>query len=212
MEVDNDALYDVMESHRTALDVPRHLDLDYSYVEGADQFWQCISGREYCVADPSPVPSIGQIIRDLMPKELLGSKPSTFDFSHKVRNDPLEPLPYDAVYNVFEYLDINDALSLRQASWHVFAWTRRDVNRFGKQMIRLHLSPWFWEMDDVLSCVNDPTFDFTRFFLWLEAVTEPKKGLKGPFLGIANRWRIYDTCQQLVLDYHALANMLKACR
>ncbi|KAF3035100.1 hypothetical protein E8E12_003677 [Didymella heteroderae] len=200
-EINKDVLYDVMELHRSPSDMLRHLDLDYAHLEGAEQFWQCFSGLEYCVADPSPVSSMSQIIRDSMPRELLSTKRSTFNLAHKVCIDPLDTLPYDIVHNIFEYLDINDTLALRQASWHVFDWTRGDTTRFGKQMIRLHLSPWFWEVDDVVSSIDDPAFDFTRFFLWLEAATEPKFGMTGTFMGIANRWRIWDTCQQLRCDY-----------
>lgn len=42
---------------------------------------------------------------------------------------------------------------------------------------------------------------YLDFFLWLEAVTEAKMGIKGPVLGIANRRRIWSACQQLVCDY-----------
>lgn len=202
-EVDKDILYDVMESHRTE-DTLSCLALDYGYLEGANQFWQCIPGLEYSVADPSPVPDMSQVIHDSMPKDVSGSKLRMFDPSHKVRSDALEILPYDVIHKIFEYLDVNDTLALRQASWHVFDWTRRDPTTFGKQMIRLHLSPWFWEVDEFVSAIGDPSFNFARFFLWLEAVTEPKTGMKGPFLGIANRWRIWDTCQQLVHDYRSL--------
>ncbi|KAF3051320.1 hypothetical protein E8E11_006353 [Didymella keratinophila] len=200
-EVDKDVLFDVMELQRSLSDTVRHLGLDYTNFEGAEQFWQCYSGLEYCVADPSPASGLFKAIQDAMPEEILSSRPTTFDFARKVRNDPLDTLPYAVIHNIFEYLDINDALALRQASWHVFQWTRGDTTIFGKQMIRLHLSPWFWEVDDFVSSIDDPAFDFTRFFLWLEAVTEPKVGMSGPFLGVANRWRIWDTCQRLVLEY-----------
>jgi hypothetical protein len=205
-KIENDVLYDVMESHRSASDSVRYLDLDYTHLEGAEQFWQCYSSLEYCVADPSPTSGLVKIVQDSMPMELLSSRPSAFDFLHKVRHDPLDMLPFAVIHNIFEHIDINDALALRQASWHVFQWTRSDTIGFGKQMIRLHLSPWFWEVDDFVSSIDDPAFDFTRFFLWLEAVTEPKVGMEGPFLGIANRWRIWDTCRQLVLDYHTTTN------
>lgn len=200
-EIDKDVLYDVMESHRSTSDSHRRLDLNYTYLEGAEQYWQCHSGLEYCVADPSLSSNMAQIIRASMPEGLLSCKLPAFDFSCKVRSDSLDTLPHDVVYNIMEYLDINDTLSLRQASWRVFDWTRGDTTRFGKQMIRLHLSPWLWEVDHFVSSIDGPSFDLARFFLWLEAVTEPKFGMSGPFLGVANRWRIWDTCQQLVLDY-----------
>lgn len=174
---------------------------DYTYLEGAEQCWQCHSGLEYCVADPSPSSSITQIIQASIAGGLLSKKLPAFDFSHQVRSDPLQILPYAVIYNIIEYLDINDTLALRQASWYVFDWTRSDTAIFGKQMVRLHLSPWLWEVDDFVSSIHDPALDLTRLFSWLEAVTEPKFGMSGPFLGVANRWRIWDTCQQLVLDY-----------
>lgn len=92
-EVGRDILYDIIESYRSVSDTARCLGLNYTHMDGAEQFWQCHPGLEYCVADPSPASSLGTIVRDSMPKEFLGNKASVFDFSHKVRNDPLDNLP-----------------------------------------------------------------------------------------------------------------------
>lgn len=68
--------------------------------------------------------------------------------------------------------------------------------------MRLHLSPWFWEVNDLLSNTTFPeTFNFKGAFLWLDDITTPRFGMDGPMMGIANRRRIWQVCQQLTPQY-----------
>lgn len=49
--------------------------------------------------------------------------------------------------------------------------------------------------------VDDETTDYKGLFLWLEKYTKPRKGLEGPFMGIANRRRIWGVCEQYAALY-----------
>lgn len=201
-QVDNDMLYDILESHRSS-EVAQTLDLNYGLIEHPKQFWECKPGFEYCVADPSPVPEFWQVCCQEMPPIIFGGRSTGPDLSHKIQTDPFDRLPTDIIQNIIEQSDLNDTLALREASWYVHAWTKRHHKQFGLQMIRLHLSPWLWEMDDLLSSAtsSECNVDFTKLFFWIESITEPRFGMRGTFMGMANRWRIWDACQQMLYDY-----------
>lgn len=141
---------------------------------------------------------------NLLPTALLHTK-SLADLSHKVRRDPLDILPFDVLYGIFQYLSVQDVLKLRQASWHVSRLT--SDRSFWRQMTRTHLSPWFWELNDTAAYEKlQPEFDYKGMFLWLNATTKFKCGMKGPFMGIANRRRIWNVCEQLAPVYNLKTN------
>lgn len=66
-------------------------------------------------------------------------------------------------------------------------------------MIEYHLMPWFWEISNLISDQN--FLDYKGVFVWLEKVTRPRKGVKGPWMGVANRRRIWKVCGLLEEDY-----------
>ena len=144
---------------------------------------------------------LGNTVLKTLPEALRKERPTHLDLSQRVRRDLFATLPDNVLPNIIEHLELNDTLVLREASWHVLNWSQCNVRMFGMQMIRLHLLPWFWEMEDFVASISDPDFDWLRCFLWLEAVTEPKMNMSGPFIGVANRYRIWDACQQLLYDY-----------
>ena len=84
-----------------------------------------------------------------------------------------------------------------QASQHVCTITREP--QYWAGMIQYHLAPWFWELGDLVAEQN--FVDYKGLFLWLEAVTRPRKGVSGPWMGLANRRRIWGVCGQLADAY-----------
>lgn len=87
-----------------------------------------------------------------------------------------------------------------RASYHVHTATAEP--QFWIRMIRTHLAPWFWEIDDLVTERDFiPALDYKSLFLWLDKVTTPKYGLEGPFMGVANRRRIWGVCGQLAPAY-----------
>lgn len=198
-EVDKDVLYAVMNQSIGSLD--RNLNLDYGGIHGPDQFWENDPGDEWSVMDPGPRPGIEEVVESMLPAQLFGTIPMALDLSHKVHSDPLTTLPYDVLHGIFANLSLKDTLSLIKASWHVLESTRDPA--FWRLMIRLHIAPFFWELEDLLSKSDFPsTFDWRGMFQWLNEITRGKFGMEGQLRGIANRRRIWNVCQQLHRMYY----------
>ncbi|KAF3050559.1 hypothetical protein E8E11_004382 [Didymella keratinophila] len=168
------------------------LTVDYGDEDLGEQFWSNRPGDEYIVTCPADADfELREIMWKRMPPSLLATKPRP-DLSHKVRHDPLTVLPFDILYTVIQYLSVQDALNLMQASYHVCITTREPT--FWKGMIRTHLAPWFWEMETLTTGDKLQGFDYKGLFLRLDKVTEPKFGMQGPFMGVANCRRIWSVC------------------
>ncbi|KAF9690589.1 hypothetical protein EKO04_011428 [Ascochyta lentis] len=201
-EIDKDVLYGIMR--QCSEEWGSVLNLDYGGVE-AEQFWSCQPGEEYTVCRPDKDLNTSSILPSLMPAKLLHTS-TTPDLFKKVQHDALNVLPFDILYTMFQHLKIQDILNLMQASWHVYSLTRD--RSFWRQMIRSHLAPWFWELDRTAALFEaHPNLDYKGMFLWLNMATHPKCGMEGPFMGIANRRRIWNVCEQLSPIYN-----LKVCR
>jgi hypothetical protein len=198
-EVDKDVLYAVMSQNMVYL--AKNLEVDYGPIRGPEQFWECYQGEEWSVMDPGPRPGAEDVVQSMLPAQLFSTVPMTSDLSHKVRSDPLTMLPYDVLHGIFANLSVQDALSLIKASWHVLESTRDPA--FWRLMIRLHIVPFFWELNGLLERSAFPsTFDWRGMFQWLDEITKAKFGMNGPLGAIANRRRIWDVCQQLYSLYH----------
>lgn len=154
------------------------------------------------MCDPGPYPGIDQVLRSLFPAKLFNRSGASLDLSNKVRNDPLTILPYDILLGILDYLPVDDTFALRKASWHVFTSTQEPA--FWRHLLRLRVAPWFWEIKDLLAHTKFPeTFDFQGLLMWLYYITFPEYGFRGPLMGIANRRRIWNACQDLVPVYAA---------
>lgn len=135
-----------------------------------------------------------------MPPRLLLFEPQP-DLSHKVQYDPLTILPFDVLHTVIQYLSVQDTLNLMQASYHVCSTTRDPM--FWRSMIRTHLAPWFWEIETLITGDELQGFDYKGLLLWLDKVTKPGFGTRGPFMGVANRRRIWSVCGVVADAYWA---------
>jgi hypothetical protein len=202
--VNKDVLYDIMIQN--VQELGSDLSLDYGDVEGAEQFWESYAGHEWSVADPRSQPGIEDVVKSMLPASLFSPPPRTaLNLSHKVKNDPLEVLPYDVLYGIFAELSLKDTLSLVNASLHVFDSTRESA--FWRHMIRLHIVPFFYELDGMLRVTTFPdTFDWKGAFQWLDSITKPAFAMEGPLMPIANRRRIWNACQQVAALYFEKVN------
>jgi hypothetical protein len=103
--------------------------------------------------DPGPKPGIEEAVKSLLPARLFDGPPApNLDLSHKVRQDPLTALQYNVLHGIFSKLSMTDALSLVNASLHVFEATRQPA--FWRSMIRFHIVPFFYELDSFLRNTN----------------------------------------------------------
>lgn len=114
-------------------------------------------------------------------------------------NDPFGKLPYDILHTILSFLPGKQCLALMNASWPVHSATR--YKKFWKQLIYWDM-PWFWELHEVIEEQKSESFNYRSFYLWLKETTAPVYGMEGPFLGIANRRRIWTPCRQLADLYH----------
>lgn len=67
-----------------------------------------------------------------------------------------------------------------------------------KQFARKH-TPWFPELQDVL--VDEESMhgkDERALFYWVERATMPVKWTLSLFVGVADRWRIWNMCEEMV--------------
>jgi hypothetical protein len=202
--LDKDVLHNVMLQHTDNLNTT--LSIDYGKFEGAEQWWSSRAGEEWSVADPGPKPGIEEVVKSILPAKLF-EQPSAphQNLSHKVRHDPLTMLPYDIVHSIIVELPIKDMNSLMTASWRIHEASREPA--FWRLMIRVHIMPFFWELEDFLKNTTFPeSFDWRGTYHWLDDITKPSWGLSGPLIGIANRRRIWNSCLQLAPMYHEIIN------
>ncbi|KAF1944979.1 hypothetical protein EJ02DRAFT_420029 [Clathrospora elynae] len=195
--VDKDVLYGVMATNMQ--DSDRRLSLDYGLVQDFREGWQCVPGEEYSLCDPSPRPGFDEELQGMLPAQLFGNPSEPIDLAHKVHSDPLSVLPYDSLLDVFDCLPTDDLKSLMKASYHVHTSTREPP--FWKHMLRIRILPWFYELRTFANTAVPEGFDWKGLFLWLDALTAPEFGNQGPLMGLANRRRIWNVCQQLAPLY-----------
>ncbi|KLJ06740.1 hypothetical protein EMPG_17772 [Blastomyces silverae] len=194
--IDKDILYRSM----IGLSPPyaRSLSISYGTLLGVEQFWASVPGEEYAVTHPTIIPGFEEVLRTLiLEKTFKITSPNRLNLTHKVRWDPFSIFPYDLLYSVLSFLPGDSILAFMAASWPVYSATRHPP--FWKQLMYWGM-PWFWELHKVVR--EHPTdLDYKNLYLWLDTATVPKYGMDGPFLGIANRRRIWDACTQLAERY-----------
>lgn len=120
------------------------------------------------------------------------------DLQHKVVADPFNTLPYDVLHQILTYLPGKSVLTLTEASWTVNSATR--YNLFWRGLINWDM-PWFWELRSIFGELENTEINFKAVYLFLDRVTTPSIMVTGPFLGIANRRRIWGSCQDIMKLY-----------
>ncbi|QSS58989.1 F-box domain-containing protein, partial [Histoplasma capsulatum] len=97
----------------------------------------------------------------------------------------------EAMYSVTHPATPGFEETLRKATRHPALW---------KQLMYWGM-PWFWELHKLVEEDNVTDLDYKNLYLWLNKATMPVYGMRGPFLGIANRRRIWCACAQLAEKY-----------
>jgi hypothetical protein len=137
--------------------------------------------QEYLRASPTPEDLTGSALR-------LG-------LDQRMIYDPFRDLPYEILHRIFSFLPGDSILELIVASWPVHSVTRS--NLFWKKLI-LSDMPWLWEFERAVIADLAGQVDFKNLYLDLNRKTKAKLNMRGPFLGLANRRRIWGVCEQLV--------------
>ncbi|KAJ6000792.1 hypothetical protein N7481_001201 [Penicillium waksmanii] len=210
-DLDKDVLWRVFRNLQS------DAQLDISYGEPAppqDQYWCVNPGDELFIADPGKRnPHAMNAIHDMWRE--IHSPGLESDITSKLSSmdDPFAQFPLELLLIITSSLQPRSLLSLMQASPHI----RRGLGRsfsYWRQRFETDL-PWFYEVHSFLedfpspaSCDSRelPGKSLSHFFAWAYHTTTPRLGLQGPFMGIANRRRIWEACNQLVGPYLAQVN------
>jgi len=170
------------------------LDLDYGNPgPEREQFWVSEPGMEFLVSHPTA--ETAGLRTTILESDL---KMATYDhdLGPRVKHDPFTKLPYDLVYKVCCLLPVKALLDLSRASWPVHSVLKND-DKFWKGRMK-SLLPWFFELHELL---KDPEIlrnqSAKALCIWADKVSTAKLGMTGPFLGLANRRRIWGVCEQL---------------
>ncbi|PGH11856.1 hypothetical protein AJ79_04653 [Helicocarpus griseus UAMH5409] len=193
--IDKDALYNVLLG-LTPHKYGNSLEIDYGMIMGADQHWASIPGEEYLVAHPTIIPRFEESLRNSITERTFKGAPPHLHLANKVKHDPFSKLPYDLLYSVLRYLPGQSVRALMIASWPAYNATRHPA--FWKQLIRWDM-PWFWELNMMIEEFED--LDYKNLYLWLDKATTPTYAMAGPFMGVANRRRIWGACTQIAERY-----------
>jgi hypothetical protein len=153
------------------------------------------------VVNPLPPPTFVAFLRETVSATDF-TLPTPVVITSRVRHDPFATLPYDVAHAILLLLPANTILTICAASYPVHAFFGPSNRRFWRVALRSSM-PWFWELHELMrDAVLDPqTTDYRGLFLWAEQQTRPREGLRGPFMTIANRRRIWGVCEQLAEEY-----------
>jgi hypothetical protein len=126
---------------------------------------------------------------------------TALDLGGKVMKEPLNNLPVEMVHLILDYLPGESIFTLNKASWTIH--TRTWNNHFWKRRLVQDM-PWFWEVQAYIAGVHDgkQACDYRALFMWLDQETKPMYAISGPFMGVANRRRIWGPCSELAERYH----------
>jgi len=202
-QVDNDVLNAVMRSIVSTY--PRHLDLDYgASAKAHSQWWRCILGYEFVVApfdDRTQVNAV-LLLRSIISSNSFQLPAVNCDLGPKVRNDPFQKLPREILHMIISFVRDNDSvLRLCRASWLVHCALRVD-EPFWRGRIRTTL-PCFFELHRLIADDRELLRgkSLKGLLLAVDSLTWPRKHMRGPFMGLANRRRIWSVCEQIAHLY-----------
>lgn len=220
-DVDNQALYEAMCLLSTMFQA--HLTIDYGDIRGNAVHWSCIPGEEVRIHDgdcPNGVTTLKHtrytkqylaIRPEISPEAMavIHSKISSGALRHRDPlsrqpnlSDPFGILPTELLCRLALYLPFTDLKSLLAASAHVTNATNGDA--FWKRILRCEMEWTGLDLDSLSrgrARGRDDDVDCKALFLWLEEVTRPVFAVEPPWLGAANRRRIWGACGQVADVY-----------
>ncbi|KAF4969875.1 hypothetical protein FSARC_2970 [Fusarium sarcochroum] len=197
-----DILYEVMErlvSSNSALDI------DYGGIAGPEQFWVSARGEEYVVANPvERKPTFEKEIRRHAARivALSPNDHSTYDLRSAVPTKTLFLLlPPEILMKIGLHLPTRSIASFALLSRSCAEIVRMDA--FWKKHLLWQMN-WAWEADIAVGTAIEDRTSFREACLWLDHVSLPPRNQISEYLGVINRRRIWNTCEQIAGHYFAL--------
>lgn len=125
--------------------------------------------------------------------------------TRKTTTDPFQQLSNELIHQVTDHLVAKDVFSLRQASMVIREATSGSsfwIPRIQNDM------PWLWVPHDILRGAGHraegngkPQIDWMKVYLLFDSVTARPFGMSGVYMGLANRRRIWNACEQIKSAY-----------
>ncbi|EHK45934.1 hypothetical protein TRIATDRAFT_299494 [Trichoderma atroviride IMI 206040] len=168
-----------------------------------EQWWEYQPGTEFLVVHPTiSLEKTTALIRERWMKSTQVVNPS--DRVRRVSADSFQKLPLELLLKTCSMLTPQSLHQLALASPTVDALL--GDKPFWKQYLSVHM-PWSYEL---LSIIDDEsqTFqnaDFKSLVRWVDQESTPRQWMRGPFMSIANRRRIWHVCEQLKPVYSGRA-------
>ncbi|KAF2708092.1 hypothetical protein K504DRAFT_468469 [Pleomassaria siparia CBS 279.74] len=203
MQFDTYVMYHLMHSIET--EGEPELEKEEKLESLKNEPWSCVLvlGEEYVTWNPSEKASNLDNLKTVFqsPKFTCTPESRPLTTTTKVSHDPFTALHYDILHLITQQLSTPDIFSLIHASPYIYRMT--DNPTFWKHMMGRDIFPWFWEaMKLINGCELPEHFDYKGAYLWMDKVVRPKFGMTGPWMGVANRRRIWKLCVQLADSYH----------
>ncbi|EHK21996.1 uncharacterized protein TRIVIDRAFT_136964, partial [Trichoderma virens Gv29-8] len=198
-KIDKDALYNIMIGLSEQFE--NTLAISHGDINGGQQFWERIPGEEvslkqYTVTQPVFSPVVKAFIqRKIASNDLAVRRQFVLEDEQQRISDPFHVLSNELVWQIARYLPAEAILALSTASWPVFNAARD--NGFWKAFIYNDM-PWAAiELQHIINDTQSQELDYKALYLWFEWMTVPQYGVGTPWMGLANRRRIWGACQEL---------------
>lgn len=164
-----------------------------------EQWWATEPGTEFIVVHPTiSLKKTTALIRERWMKSTQVVSPS--NRVRRVGADSFQKLPLELLLKTCNMLGPQSLYQLALASPTVDALL--GDKPFWKQYLSIHM-PWSYELLSILDDESQ-TFqnaDFKSLVGWVDQESTPRLWLRGPFMSIANRRRIWHVCEQLKSVY-----------
>ncbi|KAL9468516.1 hypothetical protein ACSS6W_010210 [Trichoderma asperelloides] len=171
--------------------------LDYGNPGPAcDQWWCSEAGKEFVVVHPTAtLKKTTALIRDRWMKSTQVVSPS--DRLHRAGADIFQRLPLELLAKTCNMLTPESLFQLALASPTIDALV--EDKPFWKQYLSIQM-PWSFELLTLLDDESQRFFqnvDYKSLVRWVDQETTPRLWMRGPFMSIANRRRIWHVCEQM---------------
>ncbi|PON22192.1 hypothetical protein TGAM01_v208873 [Trichoderma gamsii] len=161
-----------------------------------EQWWAYEPGTEFLVVHPTiSLEKTTALIRERWMRSTQVVSPS--DRVRRISADSFQKLPLELLLKTCNMLGPQSLYQLALASPTVDALL--GDKPFWGQYLSIHM-PWSYELLSLLDDESQTSFqnaDFKSLVRWVDQESTPRHWMRGPFMSIANRRRIWHVCEQL---------------
>lgn len=161
-----------------------------------EQWWEYEPGTEFLVVHPTiSLEKTTALIRERWMRSTQVVSPS--DRVRRISADSFRKLPLELLLKTCNMLGPQSLYQLALASPTVDALL--GDKPFWGQYLSIHM-PWSYELLSLLDDESQTPFqnaDFKSLVRWVDQESTPRHWMRGPFMSIANRRRIWHVCEQL---------------